>query len=133
MVDCRRFRRDHLAYLEQALPDEAQQWAELHVVQCAACGAHDALVRRSLMAARSLPDVVPTDGFLARLQARLEGCGFAACGYPHERGAWPPAFTDVVGDPVRDERGGDGLEADGEEGRGELARWRRRLRSGSAG
>jgi hypothetical protein len=114
MVDCHRFRRDHLAYLDQALPGEAQQWAELHVVRCAACGAHDALVRRSLMAARSLPDVVPTDGFLARLQARLAGCGFAACGYPHERG-------------------GDGLEADGEEGRGELARWRRRLRSGSAG
>ena len=165
LVDCHRFRRDHLAYLEQALPGEAQQRAELHVVQCAACGAHDALVRRSLMAVRSLPDLTPTEGFLERLQARLAASGFAACGYPHERGGWPPARTDVVGDPVRDDRGTDGPEADddhlvllawfglaprrrpapaadrgadgaegdGAEEHGLLARWRRRLRSGSAG
>jgi hypothetical protein len=132
-VDCHRFRRDHLAYLERALPGEAQQRAELHVVQCAACGAHDALVRRSLMAARSLPDLLPTQGFHARLQARLAACGFATCGYPHERGTWPPAHTDVVGDPVADERGGVGPESVGGVGDGVLGRWRRRLRSGSAG
>ena len=132
-MDCHCFRREHLAYLEQALPGEAQQQAELHVVQCAACGAHDALVRRSLMAVRSLPDLTPTEGFLERLQARLAASGFAACGYPHERGGWPPARTDLMGDPVREDRGADGQEADGAEDHGPLARWRRRLRSGSAG
>lgn len=70
-MDCHRFRRDHLAYLDDTLPGDDMRRAQLHLLQCAACGAHDALVRRSLMLVRSLPDIAPRADFQQRLRVRL--------------------------------------------------------------
>jgi hypothetical protein len=41
---------------------------------CDHCAAHDTLVRRSLMVARSLPALEPSPEFQARLRARLAAC-----------------------------------------------------------
>ncbi|MBU6364989.1 MAG: hypothetical protein KJT01_02140 [Gemmatimonadetes bacterium] len=73
-MDCRQFRRDHLDYLDDTLPGDVMRAAQLHVLQCGACAAHDALVRRSLMVVRSLPDVAPRLGFEDRMAARLATC-----------------------------------------------------------
>lgn len=73
-MDCRQFRRDHLDYLDDTLPGDVMRAAQLHVLQCGACAAHDALVRRSLMVVRSLPDLAPSRGFEDRMAARLATC-----------------------------------------------------------
>lgn len=70
-VDCRHFRRDHLEYLDDTLPGDQMRAAQLHVFQCDACAAHDAMVRRSLMVVRSLPEVVPSPGFRERVLAEV--------------------------------------------------------------
>jgi hypothetical protein len=38
---------------------------------CPACARHDAAIRRSLLLARNLPDIQPSAGFAARLEAQL--------------------------------------------------------------
>jgi len=73
-MDCTHFRRQHLAYLDDTLPGDLMAAAQRHVLQCAACAAHDTRIRRSLMVARSLPAVVPRADFRARLDARLAEC-----------------------------------------------------------
>lgn len=73
-VDCSRFRHQHLEYLDHALPRAVMSAAQLHLLACDACAAHDALVRRSLMAVRSLPTAEPSAAFAQRLQARLAAC-----------------------------------------------------------
>ncbi len=45
---------------------------EEHRRSCAACARVDARVRRSLMAARSLEQILPSDQFRSRLHSRLE-------------------------------------------------------------
>ncbi len=71
VMDCTDFRRHHLAYLDDTLPGDVLVAAERHRVECAACGAHDTLVRRSLLLARNLPSIEPSADFTARLDARL--------------------------------------------------------------
>ena len=48
--------------------------AQRHVLACNACAAHDTLVRRSLMIARSMPSIEPSAAFQHRLRARLAAC-----------------------------------------------------------
>ncbi len=73
-MDCRRFRKLHLAYLDDTLPGEEMAAAQRHVLACDACAAHDSRVRRSLVLARNLPPIEPSDDFRARLEARLAAC-----------------------------------------------------------
>ena len=42
-----------------------------HMRACPRCARHDAVVRRSLLIARNLPDIQPSPDFMARLEARL--------------------------------------------------------------
>ena len=84
-MDCTDFRRHHLAYVDDTLPGDVLVAAERHRVECAACGAHDTLVRRSLLIAHNLPTIEPSADFSARLEARLRqarevGRGAAAAG-----------------------------------------------------
>lgn len=74
LMDCRRFRMHHLAYLDDTLSGDDTTAAQRHVLACDACAAHDTLVRRSLMIARSLPTIEPSSEFQARLRARLAAC-----------------------------------------------------------
>lgn len=73
-MDCRSFRTNHLAYLDDTLPGDEMAAAQRHVLACDACAAHDTRVRRSLLLARNLPTIEPTDAFRERLQARLAAC-----------------------------------------------------------
>lgn len=74
LMDCRSFRKHHLAYLDDTLSGDETGAAQRHVLACDACAAHDTLVRRSLMIARSLPSIEPTTEFSDRLRARLAEC-----------------------------------------------------------
>ena len=74
-MDCSHFRKSHLAYLDDALPDTQMAAAQRHVLACDACAAHDTLVRRSLMVARSLPAIEPSAAFRRRLRERLQAMG----------------------------------------------------------
>ncbi len=73
-MDCRSFRKEHLAYLDDTLSGEQTRAAQHHVMACNACAAHDTLVRRSLMIARSMPTIEPSAEFQARLRTRLAAC-----------------------------------------------------------
>ncbi len=73
-MDCKRFRKQHLAYLDDTMPGDEMAAAQHHVMVCDGCAAHDTLVRRSLMVARSMPTLEPSADFQARLRARLAEC-----------------------------------------------------------
>jgi len=73
-MDCRRFRKHHLAYLDDTLSGDQMGAAQRHILECDACAGHDTLVRRSLMVARNIPTIAPSADFHARLQARLAEC-----------------------------------------------------------
>ena len=74
LMDCKRFRKQHLAYLDDTMPGDEMAAAQHHVMVCNGCAAHDTLVRRSLMVARSMPVLEPSAAFQARLRARLAEC-----------------------------------------------------------
>jgi hypothetical protein len=87
-MDCRHFRHQHLAYLDDTLPGDVMREARQHLLACASCAAHDTRIRRSLMLAHNhLPQLEPSPDFRARLDARLAGCA-AEC-----RGAAPDAVV----------------------------------------
>jgi anti-sigma factor RsiW len=71
-MDCRAFRQSHVAFVDDTLPGVEQHAMNEHLRICAACAHLDARVRRSLMAARSLDSIVPSDDFGARLRSRLD-------------------------------------------------------------
>jgi hypothetical protein len=73
-MDCKHFRKHHLAYLDDTLPGEVMGQAQQHVMACDGCAAHDTLVRRSLMVARSMPTMAPSAEFQQKLRARLAAC-----------------------------------------------------------
>ncbi len=73
-MDCRSFRRNHLAYLDDTLAGDLMASAQRHILACDACAAHDTMVRRSLMVAKNLPTIEPSAAFQQRLQARLAEC-----------------------------------------------------------
>lgn len=74
-MDCRHFREQHLAYLDDTLPGDAMAEAQRHLLTCDACAAHDTRVRRSLVLVRNhLPEIEPSADFRHRLNARLATC-----------------------------------------------------------
>jgi hypothetical protein len=73
-MDCKHFRKQHLAYLDDTMPGDEMALAQHHVMVCDGCASHDTLVRRSLMVARSMPMLEPSADFQARLRARLAEC-----------------------------------------------------------
>lgn len=72
--DCRTFRKHHLAYLDDTLAGDQMAAAQRHILACDPCAAHDTMVRRSLMVARSMPTIEPSAAFQERLQAKLAQC-----------------------------------------------------------
>lgn len=73
-MDCRSFRKHHLSYLDDTLSGDQMGAAQRHILACDPCAAHDTMVRRSLMVARSMPTIEPSVAFQTRLQARLAEC-----------------------------------------------------------
>lgn len=71
-MDCRHFRNQHLAFLDDSLPDAELVAMQRHLTECEACARHDTAVRRGLLLFRNLPPIEPSENFAARLAARLE-------------------------------------------------------------
>jgi len=70
-MDCRTFRKQHFAYLDDTLPGDEMSAAQRHVMACDSCAAHDTMVRRTLMLVRNMNDIEPSAHFRERMQARL--------------------------------------------------------------
>ena len=71
-MDCREFRKQHFAYLDDTLPGDVMSLAQQHVIQCDSCAAHDTMVRRSLMLVRNVRVIEPSAEFRRKMQARLD-------------------------------------------------------------
>lgn len=70
-MDCREFRENHFAFVDDTLPGIELVGMQMHVTECESCARHDANIRRSLMLFRNLPSIQPSPGFSQRLQKRL--------------------------------------------------------------
>jgi hypothetical protein len=74
-MDCRRFRENHLAFLDDALAPVEMVGMERHLAECERCARHDTAVRRGLLLFRNLPAIQPSADFGDRLNTRIrEAC-----------------------------------------------------------
>ena len=73
-MDCRDFRKNHVAFVDDLLPGVDMVAMQLHLHECETCARHDMLVRRSLLVVRNVPMIEPSADFSARLNARLREC-----------------------------------------------------------
>jgi len=72
-MDCRAFRRRHLAFVDDTLPGVDIGQMQAHIIACARCAQMDLAVRRSLLVVRNhLSPIEPSSDFSERLSARLE-------------------------------------------------------------
>lgn len=72
-MDCRSFRRQHLAFVDDTLPGVDVVCMERHRYECESCARLDRDVRRSLLLIRNnLPAIQPSADFSARLARRLD-------------------------------------------------------------
>ena len=70
-MDCREFRRNHVAFVDDLLPGIDLVRMQRHLLECDACAHHDTLVRRALLVVRNVPSIKPSADFGDRLEARL--------------------------------------------------------------
>src|SRR5688500_3094334 len=70
-MDCRTFRKNHDAFVDDTLPAVEIVAGQRHLLECADCAHYDTTVRRALMVFRNLPTIQPSADFSARLSARL--------------------------------------------------------------
>jgi len=70
-MDCRTFRANHLAFLDDTLVEEGLVAMQRHLAECAHCSTHDQAVRRGLVLLRNMPAIEPSADFGTRLAARL--------------------------------------------------------------
>lgn len=72
-MDCRTFRRKHLAFVDDTLPGVDVVAMERHRRECQECARLDSDVRRSLLLVRNnLPSIEPSADFSRRLARRLD-------------------------------------------------------------
>lgn len=72
-MDCRAFRKRHLAFVDDTLPGVEVERMHEHRQSCDACAAWDHRIRRSLLVARNhLSTIEPSADFGRRLALRLE-------------------------------------------------------------
>lgn len=70
-MDCREFRKHHLAFTDGTLGDEDQLAMQLHLAECRGCDRYDTVVRRGLLVLRNLAPIETAPDFLDRLNAKL--------------------------------------------------------------
>ena len=71
LMDCREFRENHCAFVDDTLPGIELVRMQMHLSDCDRCARHDATVRRSLMLFRNLPPITPSADFSERLEKKL--------------------------------------------------------------
>ena len=74
-MDCRTFRKKHLAFVDDTLPGVDLVEMQRHTLECETCATHDTKIRRALLLFRNIPPIEPSPGFHERLQARLQAEG----------------------------------------------------------
>ena len=74
-MDCREFRKKHVAYVDDLLAAVDMDAMRTHLGECGACSRQDTAVRRSLLLVRNLPSIEPSRDFMARLNSRLAEIG----------------------------------------------------------
>src|SRR3954467_14982394 len=74
-MDCREFRKKHVAFVDDVLPAIDMEALRRHLVRCPRCSRQDTAIRRSLMLVRNLPTIEPSAEFMNRLSARLTEIG----------------------------------------------------------
>lgn len=70
-MDCKQFKENHFAFVDDTLPGVELVRMQVHLTECDTCAKHDATVRRSLMLFRSLPAIQPSPDFRRRLDQKL--------------------------------------------------------------
>jgi hypothetical protein len=70
-MNCREFRRNHDAFVDDTLSGRDVEAMALHTRFCGSCAHLDTRVRRALLVAHNLPRIHPSASFNDRLQARL--------------------------------------------------------------
>jgi len=70
-MDCRKFRDRHALFLDNQVSALEEFELRSHMRYCAACARLDAVLRRGRLLVRNLPEIEPSAGFRARLDARL--------------------------------------------------------------
>lgn len=71
-MDCREFKENHFAFVDDTLPGIELIGMQMHLLECEGCAKQDASVRRSLMLFRNLPSIEPSADFTARLNQKLD-------------------------------------------------------------
>jgi hypothetical protein len=71
---CSDFQELHCAFIDDTLAGVELVRMQTHRAECRECAERDTRVRRSLMAARSLPPIEPSADFTRKLEARLAAC-----------------------------------------------------------
>jgi hypothetical protein len=74
-MDCREFRKKHVAFVDDFLSAVDMDAMHRHLRNCSRCSRQDTVVRRSLLIVRNLPTIEPSPDFMARLNARLREVG----------------------------------------------------------
>ena len=70
-MDCRTFRKNHAAFVDDTLAAVDIVESQRHLLECEDCAQYDTTVRRALLVFRNLPTIQPSAHFSARLNARL--------------------------------------------------------------
>ena len=83
-MDCKEFTNKHAAFIDDTLPGFQMAAMREHLTECVRCSRRDAEVRRALLLLKNLPPIRVSDGFEARLHARIsaEGPAFATRAAP---------------------------------------------------
>ncbi len=74
-MDCREFRKNHLAFVDDTLSAVDTAAMRRHLQVCSCCARLDTRIRRGLLLARNLPVIQPSADFMERLNARLREVG----------------------------------------------------------
>lgn len=82
-MDCKHFRDNHFAFVDDTLPGIELVGMQVHLNECESCAKHDTMVRRSLMLFRSLPSIQPSPDFSDRLERKLKAARLADAAAAH--------------------------------------------------
>ena len=71
MIDCSQFLAFHTDYRDQLLDPVSRADVTRHLEQCGACARYDRVVGAGIDALLAVPEILPSDDFMARLDGRL--------------------------------------------------------------
>lgn len=84
-MDCKSFRRNHSAFIDEQLSGTAAAAMYEHVRECPTCSTYNARLRRSLLLARNLPQIEVSAEFSERLLDRIRAERASRSGAPEKK------------------------------------------------